>query len=149
MNKKYNIKQLLTPAYLPYALTVTLKQNEQEWTNYPNSLFYTNAKYINNNNKEIHCKVNKRTNQILDSFRIGMDQWASHFLQTTNITRNSHMANSPIIHYTIELMDNYKRRELVSSVKGSFGICPLHCHALVFVKAAMCERFKRYVGDDT
>jgi hypothetical protein len=147
MNKKYNIEKLINPNFIAYALTVTLKQNSTEHEKYPDCLMYTDEKYINTN-QEIKKQVDQRTDQVVKSFRLGLNKWNSHFLQTSNITRPNYMIRIPIIHFTIELMKRYERKTLVETKKGGIGICPLHFHGIVFVKSNMNDRFIRYVGDD-
>jgi hypothetical protein len=147
MNKKYNITTLINPNFIPYSLTIALKQNATEYDNYPDSLIYTDAKYININ-QEVQKQVDQRVKQVLKSFRLGLNKWNSHFLETSNITRTSYINKTPIIHYTVELMNKYERRNMVADNKGGIGICPLHFHGIVFVKSYLNDRFFRYEGDD-
>lgn len=147
MNKNYSITKLINPNFIPYSLTITLKQNATEYDNYPDSLMYTDAKYININ-QEVQKQVDQRARQVLKSFRLGVNKWMTHFLQTSNITRTNYINKTPIIHYTVELMNKYERSKLVANKKGAIGICPLHFHAILFVKSNMNDRFIRYIGDE-
>lgn len=143
----YCIQSLIKKELHPYGLTVTLNQSEYEYSTYPDSLLYSSVGYINSNS-EIQKQIDTRTRFVVSKFRLGLNKWMGQLFQTSNITRSMYQYQIPILHYTIELMNKDKRINLVSNRKGSYHLCPLHFHGIMFVNDKINDRFQRYVGND-